>query len=401
MNYHIAKYEPEPSTAFEPPPLPTSPQTTAFVKLFYPEVSESDWNDWRWQLQNRIRTLSNLERIFSLSEEERLGVQGRSGPLPLGITPYFASLMGREDCNDPLRRTHIPVNDEYITAPEEALDPLGEDTHTVVPGLVHRYRDRVLLLATSHCGTFCRYCTRSRMVGDAGGDYSFTKSSLDLAIGYIENHSEIRDVLISGGDPLTLSDGRLDNLLTRLREIPHVEFIRLGTKIPVVLPQRITPAFVSMLRKHHPLWVSVHFTHPDELTPEVTQALSLLADAGVPLGSQTVLLKGINDDVGVMTELFHGLLMRRVRPYYLYMCDQIRGSSHFRTTVETGLDIIGGLRGHTSGYAVPTFVVDAPGGGGKIPLQPNSVLGREGQDWILRNHEGEIYRYTDVHEKED
>jgi lysine 2,3-aminomutase len=322
-------------------------------------------------------------------------VARHQGSLPVGITPYYASLLDRENPDDPLRRTHIPVGQEYLRTPGEADDPLGEDHDAAVPGLVHRYPDRVLFLATGFCSTYCRYCTRSRMVGEAGGEYSFSRRQWEQALGYIEAHTEIRDVLISGGDPLTLADEKLDYLLGRLRAIKHVEFIRLGTKVPVVLPMRVTRALVKVLKKYHPLWMSIHFTHPSELTEEVTKATSRLADAGIPLGSQTVLLKGINDNVPTMKKLMHGLLMRRVKPYYLYQCDPITGSAQFRTPVSKGVEIIEGLRGHTTGYAVPQFVVDAPGGGGKIPILPEYVVGRDGDDLLLRNFEGNVYRYTD------
>jgi lysine 2,3-aminomutase len=375
--------------------FPVGPLARAFRKRYYPEVDAAQWNDWRWQARSRIRTLAELERIFVLSEDERDAVACHQGSLPLGITPYYASLMSREDAAEPLRRTHIPVGTEYLKTPGEADDPLGEDGHSAVPGLVHRYPDRVLFLATGFCSTYCRYCTRSRMVGEPGGDYSFSRPQWEEALDYIASHPEIRDVLISGGDPLTLSDERLDYLLGRLRAIKHVEFVRLGTKVPVVLPMRVTRALIRVLKKHHPLWMSLHFTHPTELTPEVTEATARLADAGIPLGSQTVLLKDINDEVETLKSLFHGLLMRRVRPYYLYQCDPISGSSHFRTSVDKGLEIMQGLRGHTTGYAVPTYVIDAPGGGGKIPLIPDYVMGREGDDLILRNFEGKTYRYAD------
>jgi lysine 2,3-aminomutase len=375
--------------------FPVGPQTRAFRKRFYPEIDAAQWNDWRWQARTRIRTLAELERIFVLSDDERDAVVRHQGSLPLGITPYYASLMAREDALEPLRRTHIPVGSEYLKTPGEADDPLGEDGHSAVPGLVHRYPDRVLFLATGFCSTYCRYCTRSRMVGEAGGDYTFSRPQWDEALNYIADNPEIRDVLISGGDPLTLSDERLDYLLGRLRAIKHVEFVRLGTKVPVVLPMRVTRALIRVLKKHHPLWMSLHFTHPTELTTEVTEATARLADAGIPLGSQTVLLKGVNDSVETLRPLFHGLLTRRVRPYYLYQCDPISGSSHFRTSVDKGLEIIQGLRGHTTGYAVPTYVIDAPGGGGKIPLIPAYVVGREGDDLILKNFEGNTYRYSD------
>jgi lysine 2,3-aminomutase len=376
-------------------PFPVSPTARAFYKQYFHGSTSTQWNDWRWQLRERVRSLADLERMFVLSADERSAVARHTGSLPVGITPYYATRMSRDDAAEPLRRTHIPVGDEYLRSPGEADDPLGEDHDTSVPGLVHRYPDRVLFLATGFCSTYCRYCTRSRMVGEAGGDYRFDRRQWDAAFDYISAHPEIRDVLISGGDPLTLSDDKLDYLLGRLRQIKHVEFVRLGSKVPVVVPQRITRQLVRVLRRHHPLWMSIHFTHPNEFSPEVTEACTRLADAGIPLGSQTVLLKGINDDIEIMKPLIHGLLMRRVKPYYLYQCDPITGSAHFRTPITKGLEIIAGLRGHTSGYAVPSFVVDAPGGGGKIPLLPNAVLGRDGDDLLLRNFEGKTYRYPD------
>jgi lysine 2,3-aminomutase len=375
--------------------FPASAQSRDFYARFYPGSTSRDWNDWHWQFRNRIRTLKDLERVFVLSASEREAVGSHEGPLPVGITPYYASLMGREDPTEPLRRTHIMTRDEYVRVPGEADDPLGEDHHTVVPGLVHRYPDRVLFLTTGTCSTYCRYCTRSRMVGNPGGEYQFSTRQWEKALGYLEAHTEVRDVLLSGGDPLSIGDDKLDWLLTRLRAIPHIEFLRIGTKIPVVLPQRITKSLVKMLKKHHPLWMSIHFTHPNELTAEAKEATDRLADAGIPLGSQTVLLKGINDDASVMTTLMHGLLKRRVKPYYLYQCDPIRGSHHFRTSVEKGIEIIAALRGHTTGYATPTFVVDAPGGGGKILIAPDSIVGRDGDDLLLRNFEGKVYRYPD------
>lgn len=365
------------------------------MRRFFPDATLAEWNDWRWQLRHRIKSLAELERIFALSPDERAAVIGHHGSLPVGITPYYASLLSRDDPAEALRRTHIPTGDEYLKTPGEADDPLGEDHHAAVPGLVHRYPDRVLFLATGFCSTYCRYCTRSRMVGDPDGDYSFDKRQWERAIAYIEATPQIRDVLISGGDPLTLGDDRLDYLLGRLRAIRHVEFLRIGTKVPTVLPMRVTKQLTRMLRKHHPLWMSIHFTHPAELTPEVTESTARLADAGIPLGSQTVLLKGINDEVEILKSLYHGLLMRRVKPYYLYQCDPITGSAHFRTPVEKGLEIMRGLRGHTTGYAVPTFVIDAPGGGGKIPLLPDYVVGRDGDDLLLTNFEGGRYRYPD------
>ncbi|TYO84706.1 KamA family radical SAM protein [Oceanicella actignis] len=372
-----------------------SARSRAFRRRFYPEADAAQWADWRWQLRARIRAQAELERIFALSADERDAVARRRGALPVGITPYYASLMDRENPADPLRRTHIPVGQEYVRLPGEADDPLAEDHDAAVPGLVHRYPDRVLFLTTGTCSTYCRYCTRSRMVGDPGGEYGFSRRQWERAIAYIEAHPEIRDVLLSGGDPLTLADDKLDWLLGRLRAIRHVEFIRIGTKVPTVLPMRVTRALTKVLKRHHPLWMSLHFTHPAELTPEVAEATARLADAGIPLGSQTVLLRGVNDDIAVMKPLMQGLLRLRVKPYYLYQCDPISGSAHFRTPVSKGLEIIEGLRGHTTGYAVPQYVIDAPGGGGKIPLLPDYVAGRDGDDLILRNFEGGLYRYPD------
>jgi len=371
-----------------------SPRSTAFRRRFFQEATASQWNDWTWQLHHRITDIQSLSRILVLSEDERKALSGFEKQLPLAITPYYAGLLDGENADHPLRRAVVPVTAEYFLSPGEAEDPLGEEHDSPVPGLVHRYPDRVLFLMTDFCSTYCRYCTRSRRVGDHTG-LSLSRRSWEQGLHYIQNTPTVRDVLLSGGDPLTLSDGSIEWLLARLRKIPHVEIIRIGTKAPVVLPQRITPSLTRMLKKYHPLWISVHVTHPEELTPETTQAFERLADAGIPLGSQTVLLGGINDEVDVMKRLVQGLLKCRVRPYYLYQCDPILGSSHFRTPVQKGLEIIQGLRGHTTGYAVPAYVIDAPGGGGKIPLLPESVVGRDGNDLLLRNYEGKIYRYPD------
>ena len=384
--------------AVQPAPLPARKvrpvsRTKAFRKRFYPEIPEKDWNDWRWQSRHRIRKLDQIERILVLSDDEREALIKGESMLPVGITPYYMSLLDREDASQPLRRTVIPVTGEFLRTPGEADDPLGEDGHSPTPGLVHRYPDRVLLLALDFCSTYCRYCTRSRVVGH--GEIMPSEARLEKAFEYIRQTPAIRDVLISGGDPLALSEEKLDWILGNLRRIPHLEFIRIGTKMPAVLPQRITPALIKVFKKYHPLWMSVHFLHPDECTPEATIACNRLADAGIPLGSQTVLLKGVNDSVPVMKDLCHRLLMMRVRPYYIYQCDPISGSAHFRTSVSKGLEIIEGLRGHTTGYAVPTYVIDAPGGGGKIPLQPNYIVGRDGDDLLLRNYEGQVYRYPD------
>ena len=376
------------------PRFRSSARTTAFRKRFFPDTPSAEWNDWQWQLRHRIKDVHTLSTIITLSDDERRAMTLTAGQLPLAITPYYASLLERDNPLQPLRRCVVPVSGEYLHSPGEAADPLGEDRDSPVPGLVHRYPDRVLFLVTDFCSTYCRYCTRSRMVGHGNG-FAANRTRWEQALAYIAATPAVRDVLLSGGDPLTLPEEPLQWLLTQLRQIRHVEFIRIGTKVPVVLPQRVTPALTRVLKKYHPLWMSIHFTHPDELTPETTQACERLADAGIPLGSQTVLLAGINDREETMKALVHGLLKARVKPYYLYQCDPILGSSHFRTTVERGLEMIRGLRGHTTGYAVPTYVIDAPGGGGKIPLLPDYVVGRDGEDLVLRNYEDLTYRYPD------
>lgn len=371
-----------------------SPAACQFRKRFFPKTNQTDWDDWHWQLKNRITSISLLSSMVHLSTSEKEAASSPGRTFPLSITPYYASLLDRDNASQPVRRSVIPVAAEQKSSPGETADPLGEENDSPVPGLVHRYPDRVLFLVTGFCSTYCRYCTRSRMVGQRGGP-TFHKACLEKALNYIREHQEIRDVLLSGGDPLTFSDAKLEWLLSRLNQISHVEFVRIGTKVPAVLPQRVTPALIRMLKRYHPLWISVHFTHPDELTPETKQACGRLADAGIPLGSQTVLLKGINDDVETMKHLVQGLLKTRVRPYYLYQCDPILGSAHLRTSVEKGLEIIKGLRGYTTGYAVPNYVIDAPGGGGKIPLLPEYYMGRDGDDLLLKNYQGRIYRYPD------
>ena len=386
----------ESEDAAEPPLLTffSSSRSRAFLKHFYPNVTLAEWNDWRWQLNNCITDVQALSRLITLSPAECSTPDIHPRNLPLRITPYYASLLDRENHDHPLRRSVVPTSDEFVISPGESRDPLCEDDHSPVPGLVHRYPDRALFLVTGTCSTFCRYCTRSRMVGKSDNAAN-NPSRWSAAIEYIHAHSEVRDVLISGGDPLTLPDDALESIVKRLRRIRHVEMIRIGTKMPVSLPQRITSSLVSMLKKYHPLWMSIHVTHPEELTPEFEAACARLADAGIPLGSQTVLLKGVNDSILPLKNLMHGLIKFRVKPYYLYQCDPIPGSSHFRTPVSKGLEMIQGLRGYTSGYAVPTFAIDAPGGGGKIPLLPEYVIGRDENGIILRNYEGKIFRYPD------
>ena len=313
--------------------------------------------------------------------------------LPVGITPYYASLIDPSDPEDPIRKTVIPLDSELLVGPGGSVDPLAEDHDSAVPGLVHRYPDRVLFLVTNFCAVYCRYCTRARLVGHTG-EFHFSLQQHRAAIDYIASHPEIRDVLISGGDPLTMADDKLDQLLGALRAIPHVEFVRVGSKVPAVLPQRITTELVQVLRRHR-AWLSLHAMHPAEITPEFRAMADRVADGGVPMGSQTVLLKGVNDTVPVMKTLMHQLLTCRIRPYYIYQCDPIHGSAHLRTTIAKGLEIIDGLRGHTTGYAVPAYVIDAPGGGGKIQVLPESIVGRDGDDVLLRNFEGQTFRYHD------
>jgi len=359
------------------------------------DVPDADWNDWHWQLKNRITTAEQLQKFLpTLTPEEFEGAKLANHKLALAITPYFFNLIDPADNNCPVRLQVIPKIAETHTAPWEMSDPCGEDSHSPVPGLVHRYPDRVLFLVTDRCAAYCRYCTRSRLVSNASG-YDF-HPEFDKQIEYIAKHPEIRDVLLSGGDPLLLSDDKLEKLLSRLRAIPHVEFLRIGSRIPTFLPQRITPELCAMLKKYHPLFMSVHSNHPRELTTEVREALGRLADAGIPLGNQSVLLKHVNDDVTVMKAHVQKLLMCRVKPYYIYQCDLISGSAHLRTSVSKGLEIMEQLRGHTSGYAVPTYVIDAPGGGGKVPISPEYVLCRNAGRVLIRNYEGKIFEYPEA-----
>jgi len=359
-----------------------------FLAAHFPEASQKDWDSWRWQLKNRITSPRRMAGVLGL--ESAFGL-GEDNVFPAAVTPYYLWVASRSRA---VQRCILPDIRETDIRPYEMADPLGEEGHSPVPGIVHRYPDRVLFLVTEFCSTYCRYCTRSRLVGKTG--HHSDMRSWQAALEYIRAHPEVRDVLLSGGDPLTLPDMKIEWLLSQLQSIPHVEIVRIGTKVPAVLPQRITPALVRMLRRYHPLFISLHFAHPDEITPETAAACNRLADGGIPLGSQTVLLAGVNDDVDTMKRLMHGLVRNRVRPYYLYQCDPIPGSTHFRTPVATGLSIIQGLRGHTSGYCIPTYVIDAPGGGGKVPLQPDYALGREGENIMLRNYEGRVFQYPDV-----
>lgn len=356
-------------------------------------IAPEDWNSHIWQLKNRVTTLSQLEEHLVLSEEERSGVILSGTKLAMAITPHFFNLIDREDPDCPIRRQVIPRVEETWTSPHEMADPCGEDSHMPVPGLVHRYPDRVLFLVTDRCASYCRYCTRSRVVSGAGEQE--LETDYEAAYRYLEQHPEIRDVLLSGGDPLLFSDSKLEKILRRLRAIPHIEFLRIGSRVPVFLPQRITPDLCAMLQKYHPLFMSIHVNHPRELTIEVKEGLERLANHGVPLGNQSVLLKGVNDNVEIMKTLVHKLLMCRVKPYYLYQLDLIQGSSHLEVPVEEGIQIIEGLRGHTTGYAVPQYVIDAPGGGGKVPINPEYVLQRNSERTLIRNFEGRTFEYPE------
>lgn len=361
----------------------------------WPEAESAKWNDWKWQLRERVTKLPQLEKLIPLADEERAGALLAGTKLSLGVTPHFFNLIDPHDPNCPIRRQVIPRIEEGYTSPADMADPCGEDSHMPVPGLVHRYPDRVLFLVTDRCASYCRYCTRSRVVSGAGEQELHT--DFEEIYRYLERHTEVRDVLLSGGDVLQFSDHKIEAILTRLRAIPHLEFLRMGSRVPIFLPQRITPELCNILKKFHPLWISVHVNHPRELTTEVREALGRLADAGIPLGNQSVLLAGVNDDVETMKLLVHKLLLSRVRPYYLYQCDLIKGSSHLRTSVAKGIEIIEALRGHTSGYAVPQFVIDAPGGGGKVPINPSYVLFHDHEKVVFRNFEGRIFEYPEPH----
>ncbi len=360
---------------------------------YFPNVSDEDWNDWKWQVKHRIETFDQLKTLFPLTDEEEAGVRKSLSSLRMAITPYYLSLIDPDNERCPIRKQAIPTAHETHYAEADLLDPLHEDEDAPVPGLTHRYPDRVLFLITDMCSMYCRHCTRRRFAGQT--DDESPSERIEKGISYIAAHPEVRDVLLSGGDALMVSDRKLENIISRLRQIEHVEIIRIGTRVPVVCPQRITPELVNMLRKYHPIWVNTHFNHPDEITAESAAACARLADAGIPLGNQTVLLRGVNDCVHIMKKLVHALVKIRVRPYYIYQCDLSMGLEHFRTPVSKGIEIIENLRGHTSGYAVPTYVVDAPGGGGKISVMPNYVLSQSPGRVVLRNYEGVITTYTE------
>lgn len=361
--------------------------------VLWADVTESQWNNWRWQLKNRITSVEQLKSVINLSAGEARKIHECQKIFSMAITPHYACLMNISGRDCPIRRQVVPDSSEIIHSPNDMEDPLHEVSGSIAPGLTHRYPDRVLLLVTDRCAAYCRHCTRRRLTGNR--EKTISRVDLEAALEYIRSNSKIRDVLISGGDPLTLPDNELEFILKSLREIKHVEIVRIGTRVPVVLPQRITRKLCKMLRKYHPLWINTHYNHPAELVPESMEACHRLADAGIPLGNQSVLLKGINDCPHVMKKLVQDLVKNRVRPYYIYQCDLSQGISHFRTAVSKGIEIYENLRGHTSGLAVPTFVVDAPGGGGKIPVFPNYVVSQSDRKIVMRNFEGKLYSYTE------
>jgi len=349
------------------------------------------WEDWKWQLKNRLVTTEQLSKVINISEKEKQEIDLCLQRFRMAVTPYYSMLVDPEDSNCPVKTQSIPSIEELNVRPDDLADPLGEELYSPVENIVHRYPDRVLFLLTHKCSMYCRHCTRRRVVGEE--DFSVNEDNLEKAIAYIKSDSKIRDVLLSGGDPFIMSDNYLEHIIQRLREIPHVEIIRIGTRTPVVLPMRITDNLINMLKKYHPIWINTHFNHPKELTEEAIKACNKIVDAGIPLGNQSVLLKGVNDNVETLKELFLKLVKNRIRPYYLYQCDVAQGIGHFRTKVETGVEIIRNLRGYISGYAVPTFVIDAPKGGGKIPINPEYVVSMDNDKVVMRNYKGDIYFY--------
>ena len=394
-NHSVALEHQKPQQEIAPARSSRRPADYQQISL-YKDVNPLDWEDWHWQIKHRVRTKEELAQVVKLTPEEEEGMKKATGRLSLAITPYWLTLIDPEDPACPLRRQAIPVAQESAVSPHEMVDPCAEDRDSPAPHLVHRYPDRVLLLATEHCALYCRHCTRRRLVGDHEQEEgAHPAGRFDAAIEYIKENRKIRDVLISGGDPFTLEDEQLEDLIQKIRSISHVEFLRLGTRVPVTLPQRITEKFATMLKKYSPIWVSIHFNHPKEITKRCKIACDMLSDAGIPLGSQSVLLKGINDRPYIMKKLMHELLQIRVRPYYIYQCDPVRGTQHFRTPVSVGINIMEKLRGHTSGYAVPTYVIDGPGGGGKIPVGPNYTLSQAKGKYVLRNYKGKIYTYLE------
>ena len=362
------------------------------VPPYYRDIPDEKWNNWRWQLSNRINTVEEFEKVIPLTESEKKALRA-SDLFRVDITPYFVSLIDPEDPNDPIRKQVVPTDKELVPFTAMMEDSLAEDRHSPVPGLVHRYPDRVLMLVTTQCASYCRYCTRSRIVGDPSA--TFSRAEFELQLEYLKRTPQVRDVLLSGGDPLVLAPKILEEILSRLRDIEHIEIVRIGSRVPVFLPMRIDEDLCNMLQKYHPMWLNIHVNHPNEISSELAQATDRLTRAGIPLGNQSVLLAGVNDNVHVQRQLVQELVRIRVRPYYLYQCDLVEGAGHFRTPVAKGIEIMEGLRGHTSGYAVPQFIIDAPGGGGKIPVSPNYLLSMSDHKVILRNYEGYITTYEE------
>jgi len=368
-----------------------SKTNSRIFQMFGVTEGSAEWNDWHWQYSNRIMDAEHLSHVLDLSESKKEDISTCLEKFRMAVTPYYSSLIDPDDVNDPIRAQAVPSINEIRTFPWEMADPLGEENASPVRNIVHRYPDRVLFLVTHCCAMYCRHCTRRRLVGEE--DVSISDEEIDEAVDYIKKTPEIRDVLVSGGDPLTLSDTRLDHILSRLREIEHVEIIRIGTRIPVTMPMRVTPALLDMLKKHQPIWINTHFNHPKELTSASIKACGSIVDAGIPLGNQSVLLRGVNDNTETMRSLMLELIRARVRPYYLYQCDMSEGLQHFRTDVRTGVKIIGELRGTISGFAIPLFVIDAPGGGGKIPVNPEYIISMDDEKVVMRNSLGQIYEY--------
>jgi lysine 2,3-aminomutase len=358
----------------------------------YADVPDEKWNSWRWQLSNRINTVEEFEKVIPLTESERQALRA-TNLFRVDITPYFISLIDPDDPDDPIRKQVVPTDKELLPFTAMMEDSLAEDRHSPVPGLVHRYPDRVLMLVTTQCATYCRYCTRSRIVGDPSA--TFSRAEFELQIEYLKRTPQVRDVLLSGGDPLVLAPKILEEILSRLREIPHIEIVRIGSRVPVFLPMRVTDELCEMLQKYHPLWLNIHVNHPNEISKELAEAADRLTRAGIPLGNQAVLLAGVNDNIHIQRQLVHELVRMRVRPYYLYQCDLVEGAGHFRTPVAKGIEIMEGLRGHTSGYAVHQYIIDAPGGGGKIPVMPNYLLSMSDHKVVLRNYEGYVTTYEE------
>ena len=365
----------------------------------FKDVTDEQWNDWHWQIANRLTTIEQIEQVVNLTDQEKEDISKVMDGFRVGITPYYSSLMDPDDPRCPVRMQAVPVMAEMHHDEADMADPLHEDEDSPAPGLTHRYPDRVLFLITDQCSMYCRHCTRRRLAGEKDGERGM--EDINACIDYIRRTPQVRDVLLSGGDCLCVSDDTLEYIIKELRKIDHVEIVRLGSRTPVVMPMRITDDLVNMLKKYHPIWLNTHFNHPKEVTADAAEACRKLADAGIPLGNQSVLLRGVYDCPHIMRDLVHKLVMNRVRPYYIYQCDLSMGIGHFRTPVSKGIEIIEGLRGHTSGYAVPTFVVDAPGGGGKTPVMPQYVISQTPDKVILRNYEGVITTYTEPKHHEE